>query len=297
MNLNLTNVLASANLFMKKNGPTIAIGAGTIGLVAAGIGAAVISYKKAHKIVDEHKKKIEQVNKMVEEGAEESKVQEEIGKTYISTGFEFLKAYAIPATAGLASVLLIAGGTKGMLNKQAALASALSVEFAANKKLRKALEDLIGKEEVIEKLYSSEKVEATTEITEDGTEVITKTENVLVWDGINMSQYAKVFDSTSRSWTVDPESNIIFLKHQQAVANSLLQKRGYLFLNEVYKLLDIKPTKAGQIVGWVYKKDNPVGDNYIDFGIYDMNNARAVNGLENVLLLDFNVDGNILDMI
>ena len=55
-----------------------------------------------------------------------------------------------------------------------------------------------------------------------------------------------------------------------------------------------------RFVGWIYDEKNPVGDNYIDFGIYDVNkpqNRDFVNGIERVILLDFNVDGNILNLI
>ena len=86
----------------------------------------------------------------------------------------------------------------------------------------------------------------------------------------------------------------------QEFANEKLRLKGHLFLNDVYDMLDIPRTKAGQIVGWVYDEKNPVGDNYVDFGIYELYsdaNRRFVNGLEPVILLDFNVDGNILDLI
>lgn len=65
-------------------------------------------------------------------------------------------------------------------------------------------------------------------------------------------------------------------------------------------MLGIPRTQAGQIVGWIYDEKNPIGDNFVDFGIYDMHkeaNRDFVNGYEKVILLDFNVDGNILDMI
>ena len=92
----------------------------------------------------------------------------------------------------------------------------------------------------------------------------------------------------------------MFLKDQQRYANDILKSKGHLFLNEVYDMLSIPRTKAGQVVGWIYDEKHPVGDNFVDFGIYDIYNERArdfVNGYERTILLDFNVDGNILDMI
>ena len=65
-------------------------------------------------------------------------------------------------------------------------------------------------------------------------------------------------------------------------------------------MLGIPKTAAGQVVGWVYDEKYPVGDNFVDFGMYDLYNEKArdfVNGRERVILLDFNVDGNILDFI
>ena len=93
------------------------------------------------------------------------------------------------------------------------------------------------------------------------------------------------------------------MKHQQAYCNELLKARGFLFLNDVYEILDIPKTKAGQIVGWLYNKDGNTptnGDGYVDFGIYDPNyeaSRRFVNGCEYNILLDFNVDGPILEYI
>ena len=94
--------------------------------------------------------------------------------------------------------------------------------------------------------------------------------------------------------------NLFFLKRQQDWANERLKARGYLFLNEVYESLGIPRTKAGQVVGWVYDAKNPKGDNYVDFGIYNLHDEKArdfVNGYERSIWLDFNVDGNILDLI
>ena len=116
----------------------------------------------------------------------------------------------------------------------------------------------------------------------------------------NISEYARFFDAASSNFAKDPEYNIMFLRRQQDYANEMLKSRGHLFLNEVYDLLDIPRSKAGQVVGWVYDKNgNTKGDNYVDFGLYrnDQGTRRFVNGLEYNILLDFNVDGVIYDLI
>ena len=60
-------------------------------------------------------------------------------------------------------------------------------------------------------------------------------------------------------------------------------------------------TQPGTVVGWVKNTDERDGsDGYIDFGLYDLDdpNKRAfVNGYNDAILLDFNVDGFIADLI
>ena len=114
------------------------------------------------------------------------------------------------------------------------------------------------------------------------------------------SDYARFFDAASPCWQNDPEYNLMFLRAQQQYANDLLRAKGRLFLNDVYEMLGLEKSKAGQIVGWVYDRENPNGDNFVDFGIYDMSKERVrafVNGYETNILLDFNVDGNIWDLM
>lgn len=114
---------------------------------------------------------------------------------------------------------------------------------------------------------------------------------------VEVSPYAKFFDDACVGWSRDPEANLMFLKAQENYANDLLEARGHLFLNDVYNMLGMPNTKTGQVVGWVYNVENPIGDNHVDFGIYDEHNSNFVNGYENTILLDFNVDGNILEYL
>jgi hypothetical protein len=113
------------------------------------------------------------------------------------------------------------------------------------------------------------------------------------------SQYARFFDEGCPYWSKDSEYNLTFLKIKEQYCNDLLKMRGHVFLNEVYDELGIPRTKAGQCVGWLYSKDNTDGDNYIDFGLTEINEVvrKFINGYTRTILLDFNVDGVIIDKV
>lgn len=113
----------------------------------------------------------------------------------------------------------------------------------------------------------------------------------------NVSQYAKWFNDYCVGWTKDPEFNLQFLQIQQRYLNDKLRKVGHVFLNDVYDCLGIQRTRAGAIVGWTYNKEHPNGDNFVDFGLNDERNIDFINGNTNKVLLDFNVDGSIIDLI
>ena len=75
---------------------------------------------------------------------------------------------------------------------------------------------------------------------------------------------------------------------------------GVLTLNEVYDMVGAPRTAYGQIAGWVWTEDGTIGDNFVDFGLFAVNNEKAcdfINGREKSIILDFNCIGNILDYI
>jgi hypothetical protein len=116
------------------------------------------------------------------------------------------------------------------------------------------------------------------------------------------SPYAALFDEKSQHWTTEPHTNPLIINMIQSNMNLLLRNRGHVFLNEVYDRLDLPRTSAGAVVGWIYTKENEekVGDNYIDFGIFErsIDDANAfMDGEEKSIWLDFNVDGVIYDKI
>ena len=113
----------------------------------------------------------------------------------------------------------------------------------------------------------------------------------------SVSQYAKFFDKNCPSWSNNSEYNLMFLKQVEKQANAMLRAKKTLLLNDVYDILGISRSKAGCIVGWHYDEQNPTGDNYVDFDLYADRNSDFINGLRTTVLLDFNVDGCVLDYI
>ena len=105
----------------------------------------------------------------------------------------------------------------------------------------------------------------------------------------SFSSYARFFDDGCLGWERDSELNHMFLLQKQTFANERLKAQGYLFLNDVYDMLGIPRSKAGQVVGWVYNEENPCGDNYVDFGLNNESSSDFINGFTNVVMLDFKV--------
>lgn len=113
----------------------------------------------------------------------------------------------------------------------------------------------------------------------------------------SISIYAKWFDYTYIGYDVSSEHILLFLRQVQNYMNSLLRANKHVYLNDVYKELGINETEAGKVVGWIYDEKNPIGDNFIDFGIYEKHNWRFINGYTKDVILDFNVDGDIRNRV
>ena len=286
-----------------KHSPEILAGVGVVGVV----GSLVMACKATTKlsdILDESKEQLDKIKEVAADPAYEEKYSQDDAKkdttiTYVQTAMKVTKLYA-PSVILCASSLGCLLASNNILKKRnAALSAAYMTVDKSFKEYRKRVADRFG-EEVEKEIRYNIKAEEITKVDEDGNEV---TETVKIMDGTDdpnsYSDYARFFDESCAAWQNDAEYNFTFLKAQQQYANDLLKARGRLFLNEVYRMLGIDETKAGQVVGWVYNPDNPTGDNFVDFGIFNMQRERVrafVNGYEPNILLDFNVDGVIWDL-
>ena len=302
---NVTRTFNRAGLKLKKYSPEIFVGVGIVGVVAS----AVMACKATTKIDDvlaEQKENIEKTKDYVEEHGYSEKYTEEDHKKdltifYSRSAVDLVKLYAPSVILGTVSIAMIVNGHCILRKRNVALAAAYATVEKGFKEYRGRVIERFGEELDKELKYNikAKEVEEVVKDEETGEENIVK-KTVSVADPNLYSDYARFFDDGCTGWTKDPEYNLMFLKDQQRYANDLLQSKGHLFLNEVYDMLGIPRTKAGQAVGWIYDEVHPVGDNFVDFGLTDIHNARVrdfVNGYERTILLDFNVDGSILDMI
>lgn len=204
------------------------------------------------------------------------------------------KLYAPAFLLGVVSIACLAGGQIVLSRRNAGLTLAYAAVDKAFKEYRTRVVDELGEDKDREFRYGFEDREIVVETAKGH-----KVKTVRTVKPGEPSQYAKFFDEYSPSWEPNSEMNLYFIKCQQQWANDRLRARGHLFLNEVYDSLGIDRTGAGAQVGWVMRNDDG-GDNYVDFGVFDESRERArafVNGREKSILLDFNVDGVILDLI
>lgn len=295
--IGITRMISTVNFQAKKHAPEIFT---TLGIVG-GISATVLACKATKKVdtIINEKKTTENNIKICLADHELQYTEEDARKdmyiTNVQTGVKILKVYSPAIVLGTLSIASILFGQKILKKRNAALGAAYIAMEKGFKNYRKNVVERFG-EEVDKELKYNIKAKEITEKNEKGKEV-KKTVYEIDGELKEISPYARFFEESSDQWKKDSEYNLMFLRHEQDHANDLLRTRGYVFLNDVYNMLGIPKTKAGQMVGWRWNKD---GDNYIDFGIYDVTDERKrafVNGYERNILLDFNVDGVIYDKL
>lgn len=308
LQMNVTRTFHRVGFKLKKHSPEIMVVAGVVGTVASAVMACKAT-TKLDAVLENTKHNIERVHtaladpEITEDVYNAEDAKKDIAIFYVKGAIDVAKLYAPSVILGGLSIATILTSHNVLRKRNVALAAAYSVADKGFKEYRGRVVERFG-EALDRELKYNIKVEEEKETVVDEETGKKKTVKVTreVADPNVYSDYARFFDDGCLGWEKDAETNLFYLRRQQDFANELLRAKGYLFLNDVYDMLGIPRTKAGQAVGWVYDEKNPdhKGDNFVDFGIYDMHrrpNRDFVNGIERVILLDFNVDGNILDLI
>ncbi len=280
-------------LLGKKHSPHIMFGAGVVGIV----GTVVLASKatlKLDEIVTENEALQKKAGDYVARESMDYTAKDyakDMAQLKVRLVRDVGKVYLPAVGLGVVSIGLLTGSHVVLTKRNTAVMAAYATIDQSFKDYRRRVVDKYGKDIDNELSFETEQV-AVHSKNEDGEDVVSSMRAIT-----GHSRYARFFDQMCSPWQATPELNMIYLKAQQNYANDLLRSRGHVFLNEIYDMLDVPRTKEGAVVGWV--KDSK-HDNYVDFGIFDDSYSERrnfVNGREGAILLDFNVDGVIYDLI
>lgn len=318
----VSNTFNKVSFQMKKHSPEILVVAGVIGTVASAVMACKAT-TRVNSILEKSKENIDaihdyperkDVNVETEDGIvneyTEKDMKKDLTYVYAQTGIELAKLYAPSVALGVLSLSSILASNNILRKRNVALAAAYATVDKSFKEYRNRVVERFGQEIDRELKYNikAQKVTETVVDEETGKEKKVKKEAFVV-NPSDISGYARFFEKytvdeegnsvLNPHWESNNEYNLMFIKAQESYANDLLKAKKRLFLNDVYEMLGLPQTKAGQVVGWVYNPEHPNGDNYVDFGLYadNLSYSDYANGLDPAILLDFNVDGNIWELM
>lgn len=300
----ITSKVGRQILITQKHSPVLLFGVGTVGFVATVVLAsrATLKMDEVLKEAEENENKIAHAIRLKAEGRVDDgdytaeDVLKDKNLNRVKTAIKIVQLYAPAVFVGVVSVGCLTGSHIILTRRNAALTAAYAAVEKGFKDYRARVVKEYGEDKDQEFRFGVVEKEIAVE-TDEG--IAVKTVRDLDKKSLP-SIYARIFDkTTSREWSPEHSYNQMFVRSNQNYANDLLNGRGHVFLNEVYDMLGMERTKAGAVVGWV--RDNPRGgDNGIDFGVLRGDTymgQQFINGNEKSVVLDFNVDGIVYDLL
>jgi hypothetical protein len=290
----LTRAIGAAKLALKANGPTLMVGGG---IVAMGAGT-VLACKQTLKVEDVLAKhtpdlhKIEQGTKMSLRSYTADDARSDRIKVYTRAGLDLGKVYAIPVVLWTGGATLVFGGHRMMMKRNATLALAYTGLKKAFDAYRERVRNEFGSE-VDQAMYSGHTTKTVWD-DETGTNVEVNTRD---WDASSNDPYNRIFEQGATSaWEPDLGVNRMFIANQQRFAQQLLNRRGYLWLSEVYEGLGFPENDISRVVGWKVRKnlDGTKDIPFVDFGLDKPHPDDWKFSKENAIYLDFNTQGLII---
>lgn len=299
--------LHRAGFAIKKHSPEILVAVGVVGTVTSVVMACKATLK-VNEILDETKEVVDTIHESVEEQKQlpEGEVytqeiaNQDLTIVYAQTAWKFIKLYGPAVALGTVSIGCMIASNKILHKRNIALAAAYTAMDTSFKEYRNRVIERFGKNLDRELRYNikAKEIEEVVGTDEEGNDIVEKKTVEVVDPNTIHNIYSIVWDDGNLGWTRNAELNKVFLIQQQEAANYRLKKQGILTLNEVYEMLGAPRTAYGQIAGWVYTDDGTAGDNFVDFGIFDIYNENArdfINLREKTIILDFNCIGNVLE--
>lgn len=299
-----TNLKTKANA----NSPEILIVAGIVGVIGATITACTAT-TKACEILDEAKENLESVHNVAnnDELCKKHNYTPEVRRKdvaliYAQTSFKLMTCYAPAMILGGLSITSILTSHRIMRKRNAALTTAFAATSKAFSEYRGRVVERFGVDVDNELRYNvkAKKIEETVNDENGKTKKVKKTVDVVDTNAAtDYTQFA--LDSSKSWWNDNPDYNMMFLKSEQQYATDKLRSSNHVFLNDILERLDIPKTPEGQLAGWVWTPghDEDMGDGFVDFKIRQTfrENLDFPDGIEPIITLDFNCDGNIFELM
>lgn len=278
----ITRAAGRTALRAQKNSPTILFVGGVVGVV----GATVLACKATLKltpVLDEIEKDLIDVEVMnARSTVSEKQINREKASIYIQSTGKIAKLYAPSVVVGVISIGCLTKSHRQLTQRNAVLTGAYVSLQQFLESYRGRVREKIGEEEERNVYYSSTPVE----LARDGKN---GPEKYYGSRPTGKGPYSAMFEAGNLNFQDAGEYNIHFINMQQQILTDKLRAQGYLFLNDVYKRLDIPVTEEGQICGWFVGASE--SDDYVAIKIIPLHDMRGS------LLLDFNVAGVVSDML
>lgn len=299
---NVSRFAAKAKFKLGKHSPEILMVVGAVGAVTSTVMACKATLKvndilAAHDATVATIHDVQEGKVQIKAGEEytEEDVKKDLTTTYVQTGLKIAKLYAPAVILGTLSIGCMFGSNHILQKRNAALTAAYVTLDKAFADYKGRVTERFGDRVQSELEHGIKAVEVENKIVnEDGTEETIKSYMDEV-DGAH-SPYDLIFDEMVDEWQPDAQYNKWHLAQVEDAASRRLRTQGYLFLNDVYRMIGrynsgamiVKP--EGQIVGWLYDPNNENLHNCVKLGLDKMQGDRNV-------VLHFNVDGPIIDKI
>lgn len=258
-NANLSNIVKSVRVGVKKHSPEILTGLGIAGMVSTTV-MAVSTTPKALMLIEEEKRRQNAINR------EENDIFEPITKLHPKDVVKVTwKCYIPAAITCTASIFCLVGASSVNARRNAALATAYSLSESAIKEYREKVIETIGekKEKTVRDAIAKDAIDknpvSNSEI------IITKKGDTLCYDSLS-GRYFK--------------SDIDKIKQGVNEANKELLSQSYLSLNDFYYHLDLNNSEIGYYIGW-----------NIGQGLIDLNfSSQLSEENEPCLVIDFGIN-------
>lgn len=285
----------------RKYSPEILIAIGVVGSIT-GMALACVATTKLDSVKEKKDIAMDEIHARYNPETELDVIKKETTAVYARTGLRYAALYSPAIIVEGISLSCMVASNIIMRKRIVGVTAAYATLATSFKEYRGRVTERYGEDVEYEIRHNIRNEEiTTTKVDKHGNEK-TKTEKVKTIDTSKLSDYSRIYDSGCNGWSKDPIANRTFLRCQETAANQRLERDETVTLNDVYEMLGFQRTPEGQVVGWHFNPDAPVGERQIDFGIFtgleeSEAKRRFINGLECNVILDFNVQGNILEYI